>query len=135
MGRVSDLDGPWAESVATACDPVFEAADVGFVRQLAWGDLDQQVVAAILWEADPQRFADRYPDSGVIESYGAAQWPDVHCIDYWLYVEHDPPRARLSVEGWNTPELRLDLDGRGAVDGPRIAAEFARILRVRAPRA
>lgn len=131
---MSDLDSSWAESVATSCDPVFEAADVGFVRQVAWSDPDQQVVAALLWEADPQRFADRYPDSGVVESYGAEQWPGVPCIDYWLYVEHDPPSARLSVEGWDLPELWLDLDGRGTIDGPRIAAEFARILKIEGTR-
>ncbi len=34
----------------------------------------------MLWEADPLRFAERYPDSGVVESYGP-QWP-APCIDY-----------------------------------------------------
>ena len=28
-------------------------------------------------------FAERYPDSGIVESYGT-QWPDVTCIDFWV---------------------------------------------------
>ena len=58
------------------CDPVFEAADVGFVRQVQYAGPGYRRVDAMLWEADPEQFAARYPDSGVAESYGR-QWRDV----------------------------------------------------------
>src|SRR3712207_8830332 len=42
---------------------------------------------ALLWEAEPARFAARYPDIRIEDSYGD-QWPDVSCIDYWRSEEH-----------------------------------------------
>lgn len=83
-----------------------------------------------MWEADPRRFVERYPDSGIVETYGEQQWPGVRCIDYWVYVDHWRQRCRLSAEGWNLPELWLDLRGRGEVDGAAVADTFARILAV-----
>ena len=65
---------------------VFDAADVGFVRQIqvrrsgesAFASLSEMTgiaeEVALLWEADPELFAERYPDSGIVESYGE-QWP------------------------------------------------------------
>lgn len=89
-------------------------------------------MVAILWEADPERFATNYPDSGIVETYGD-QWPDVHCIDYWAYIDRDSGRCRLSVEGWNLPELLIELRGHGGFDGTAIAHTFARILGFRSP--
>ena len=57
-----------------------------------------------------------------------------HCIDYWIYLDHPNRRCRLSVEGWNLPELWLDLHGVGVWDGPALADTFARILGVTSPR-
>lgn len=80
------------------------AAEVGFVRQAQYADEAHQVVAALLWEADPIKFAARYPDSGIVETYGEDAWSGVHCIDYWGF------------------------------DGSAIADTFARILGVPSPR-
>ena len=121
-------DDAWAREVTAWCDPVMEAADVGFVRQVMHDE--PGVVTAILWEADPARFAAAYPDSGIVESYGTDQWAGVHCIDYWLYVD---PRPRLSVEGWNLPDLYVDLTGYGGLDGSAVACVLARVLGVPAP--
>lgn len=128
------LGEQWADEVAQACDPIFEAADVGFVRQVTYANDDKHEVISLLWEADPQRFADRYPDSGIVETYGEDQWQRVHCIDYWLNLDQPNRRCSLSAEGWNLPELWLDLRGVGAWDGPAIADTFARILGVPSPR-
>lgn len=124
------MDDTWVEAVVEACDPVFEAADVGFVRQLQYADERRTYVDALLWEADPRLFAERYPDSGIVESYGEQQWPGVPCIDFWVNLDHAAQRCRLSVEGWNLPELWLDLRGHGGLDGAAMAATFARILAV-----
>lgn len=59
LQTVSKLDRRWAEEVAQMCDPIFEAADVGFERQVQYTDDQQKEVVALLWEADPQRFAER----------------------------------------------------------------------------
>lgn len=107
----------------------------GFVRQIQFSDPAEEQVAAILWEAVPDRFLARYPDSGLVETYGGEdQWADVHCIDYWIYVDHQAMRARLSVEGWNLHEIGVPLRG-DVFDGARLADLFARILNVRSPRA
>ena len=125
----------WAEEVAQFCDPIFDGADVGFVRQVQYADDEQNEVVYLLWEADPQRFAERYPDSGVLEAYGDEyQWRSVSCIDYWVNLDHTNRRCRLSVEGWQLPELWLELRGEGGWDGPAIADTFARILGVPSPR-
>ena len=131
---MADFDAAWGDEVARLCDPVFDAADVGFVRQVMYSDDGRTRVEALLWEADPTRFAERYPDSGIVETYGTDQWPGVHCIDFWAYVEHEARRCRLSAEGWNLPELYLPLQGFAAADGAAIADTFARILGVPSPR-
>jgi hypothetical protein len=128
------LDHDWAVDVVSACDPVFQAADAGFVHQIGYGDEHQHTVVSLLWEAEPARFAARYPESGIVESYGEDQWPGVHCIDFWVYLEPEARRCRLSVEGWNLPDLHLELRGVGAVDGVHLADTFARILGVTSPR-
>ena len=130
---MSRLDQRWADEVCRLCDQVFEAADVGFVRQVQYAGPGNRRVDAMLWEADPEQFAARYPDSGVAESYGQ-QWRDVSCIDYWVHVDHHKRRCRLRVEGWNLPELTVHATGEGPLDGAAIASTFARILAVRSPR-
>ena len=127
------LGEQWVDQVTRLCDPVFEAADVGFVRQVSYADDASSLVSALLWEADPRRFAERYPDSGIVESYGEDQWPGVTCVDYWAYVDQEERRCDLSVEGWGTARLRVDLSGDGRADGAALAAAFARILRVPPP--
>lgn len=130
----SHFDNRWAEEVSAYCDPIFDAAQVGFVRQVQHSDEAGQILSALLWEADPVKFADRYPDSGIVESYGDDQWPGVHCIDYWVYVDHENRRCRISVEGWNLPDIMIELRGHSGFDGSAIANTFARILGVASPR-
>lgn len=67
------FDQRWADAVCSVCDPVFASADVGFVRQIQ-SDPADGLVQALLWEADPLRFAERYPDSRIVDSYGD-EWP------------------------------------------------------------
>jgi len=121
------VDLAWRDAVRAACEPVFEAAGAGF----RWNEklvFDEQY-PSLLWEADPSRFAARYPDSGIEQSYGD-QWPPP-CIDYWVYVDPRELTARLSVEGWNADsDGSLELTGDAALDGPCLAAAFAAILRV-----
>ena len=126
------FDSDWAEAVCNVCDPVFAAADVGFTRQVQVGE-GRDDVASLLWEADPGRFAARYPDSGIVESYGRENWAGVHCIDYWVYVDHDARQARLSLEGWSLTDEVLDLTADGVRDGRVIGNAVARILRVAPP--
>jgi hypothetical protein len=90
----------------------------------------REVATALLWEADPALFAARYPDSGVIETYGEERWQDVTCIDFWVYLDLDKRQCRLSVEGGNLPELLLDLHGDSGLDGHAIANTFSRLLAV-----
>lgn len=127
------FDGRWAAEVCSRCDPVFASADVGFVRQGQFDGEPYIRVGSILWEADPAMFALKYPDSGVVESYGEDQWAGVGCIDYWLYVDADDGACRLSVEGWNLPQIILKSHGHSSMDGMAIAAVFARILGVQWP--
>ena len=131
---MTSFDAKWAAEVSAACDLVFAAADVGFVRHAADDGSPDAPVGAILWEADPARFAARYPDSGVVESYGTEHWDGVGCIDYWVYVHADEGLCSLSVEGWNLPEILVKVRGQGARDGMQVAAVFARILAVEWPR-
>ena len=118
------FDRAWIDAVCAACDPVFAAADVGFVRQFSLSEPGH--VSAILWEAEPLRFAARYPDSRVEESYGD-QWP-APCIDYWLYFERDPARVDLSFEGPEPPVTWIPVTGDGGHDGRTIADVVARTL-------
>lgn len=131
---MSEFDLAWATAVGRECDPIFEAAAVGFERQVL-ADGSSSEVRALLWEADPGMFAARYPDSGIVHLYGAEQWPDVRCIDWWAYIDPSNRQARLSVEGWNLPELWLTLSGVGVADGCMLADVFARLLAVPISRA
>jgi hypothetical protein len=119
--------------VCAYCDPVFVAAQVGFVRHVQPQPNASGAVAAILWEADPSKFAAKYPDSDIVESYGEEHWGGVSRIDFWLYVDADDEVSRLSVEGWNLPDILVKASGHCAMDGMSIPAIFARILGVRDP--
>jgi hypothetical protein len=123
------VDLTWRDAVRAACEPVFVAADVGF----EWNDhvsfTDRH--PAMLWEAEPVRFASRYPESGIEEAYGD-QWPPP-CIDYWIYVDPVDMTARLSVEGWYRSDQTIDLTGDGSVDGRLLATKFAQTLGVTPP--
>ena len=129
---MTPLDQEWMQSVCDFCDPIFEAANVDFTRQISLAD--DGTVNTLLWEADPGLFAQTYPESGIIESYGD-QWPQVGCIDFWVYAEHEKRQCRLSVEGWNLPDLVLPFAGSKRMHACSIADTFARILGVQSPRA
>jgi hypothetical protein len=124
---VNGFDAAWADTVAARCDRVFAAADVGFTRPGATAD---GPTGTLLWEADPARFAARYPDSEIVETYGLEHWPGVHCIDYWVYLDAEHGECRLSMEGWNLPDVVVKVRGHGELDGTEIAAVFARVLGV-----
>lgn len=85
-------------------------------------------VGDMLWEADPLRFVERYPDSWIVESYGS-QWP-APCIDYWVYVDVEARRARLSIEGWTVDQEEVALSGNGVEDAQRLRAVLAGALKV-----
>ncbi|MEP6855899.1 MAG: hypothetical protein ABJA33_10555 [Pedococcus sp.] len=126
----SALDEAWVQSVCAVCDPICESAHVGFVRQVSMDACGE--TAALLWEADPLLFLDRYPDSRIDESYGQDQWPPP-CIDYWIYVDAESREARFSVEGLEPDNVLVQLTGNGLQDGRALGDVLARILRVAAP--
>ena len=121
---MSSLDEAWAVRVAAICQPVFDAADVDFQAH-------PPQAAALLWEAAPTAFADRYPDSGIVEISGD-HWPPP-CIDYWVYVHPETMTAELSVEGWGLTREEYAVTGDAEADGLVIARRFAEILRVPSP--
>ncbi|MFC7487892.1 hypothetical protein ACOCJ7_14860 [Knoellia sp. CPCC 206453] len=124
------LDHAWAESVCAVCDPLCEAANVGFVRQVMTNPSGG--IAALLWEAEPLLFADRYPDSGIVDSYGQDQWPP-SCVDYWIYLDAENREARFSVEGLEPDNVLVHLTGDDLEDGQALRRVLAGILRVAAP--
>ena len=124
------FDQRWADAVCSVCDPVFASADVGFVRQIQ-SDPADGLVQALLWEADPLRFAERYPDSRIVDSYGD-EWPP-YCIDYWAYLDGPARQVRISTEGWSFVDDVLDMSGDGGLDGIEIGNAMARILKVAPP--
>jgi hypothetical protein len=121
---VTGLDRAWAEQVAAICQPVFDGADVGFRAH-------PPQAAALLWEAAPQAFAARFPDSEIIESYGD-HWPPSG-IDYWVYTHPDTMTVELSLEGWGLMREEYAVTGDAGADGPLIARRFAEVLRVPLP--
>ena len=82
----------------------------------------------MLWEADPVRFAARYPDSGIEESYGD-QWPPP-CIDYWIYLDPDARVAKVCTEGWSWPDQEFALSGVGVEDADRLGDYLAQVLQI-----
>jgi len=121
------VDRAWAEGVARRLEPLFMAAGVGFTR-------NQMNESAMLWEADPGKFAERYPDSGIIETYGEAQWPSVRCIDFWIYLDRGPDDEILvSFEGWDAPYEQVAVTGDADLDGAKLARMLATHLRLSPP--
>lgn len=117
----------WSRTVCERLDALFERADAGFSRSLP-ERLEPGVVGDMLWEADAETFAERYPDSGIVESYGSG-WP-APCIDYWVYVDLETRRATLSTEGWSADDPEIELSGDGTTDADRLADALAKILRM-----
>ncbi len=127
------LDRACGDSVRRWCDPAFEAADCDFRwNSSAYYFSADGLVEAMLWEAEPRRFALRYPDSGVIEAWGEDSWPPP-CIDYWVYVDPLARTAELSVEGWGERAATLRMSGDGDADGRLRATRFAELLLVTPP--
>ncbi|HLS46170.1 MAG TPA: hypothetical protein VK045_12105 [Ornithinicoccus sp.] len=115
----------WSAIVCRRLDTLFYATDAGFSRSSPAQPVTG-VVDDMLWEADPLRFAERYPDSGIVESYGE-QWP-APCIDYWVYIDVGTRSATLSTEGWSHDNQEIALSGKGAEDADRLHEHPARIL-------
>ena len=124
------LDHAWVQSVCAICDRICESANVGFVRQVMADP--NGGVSALLWEAEPLLFADRYPESGIVDSYGPDQWPPP-CIDYWIYLDAESSEARFSVEGLEPDNVLVHLTGDGPADGRALGRVLAQILKVAAP--
>lgn len=122
------FDDDWSATVCSLLDQLFLSASAGFSRT-APEQPRNGVVEDMLWEADPLRFAERYPDSRIIDSYGG-QWPPP-CIDYWVYIDAGARRALISTEGWSAERQSLDLTGRGNDDAQRIGEVLGAILSVR----
>lgn len=124
-------DVAWRDRVRAWCDPVLAAADVGFEWNESTARPDPEGrMLALLWEADPLRFAARYPDRGIEESYGD-DWP-AFCLDFWVYLD-TPGFLRLSWEGWHHGDELLPRIGDADVDGRAMATRFAQFLRVGPP--
>ena len=119
------VDPTWHDAVREACEPVFASADVGFVWNQATFDAAQPT---LLWEADPERFAARYPDSGIERSYGDQVAASLHRL---LGVRR-PRDARGSALGRGLERLgaHLRAERRWWPDGQLLATAFAAILRV-----
>jgi hypothetical protein len=121
------FDDDWTVAVCAVLDALFLGASAGFSRT-ARAQPRPGVVEDLLWEADPVLFAERYPESGVVASYGG-QWPPT-CIDFWVYVDAPTRRAVLSTEGEGAQPPPVELTGRGGVDAARLAAVLGEILSV-----
>jgi len=119
------FESEWSAIVCRRLDALFESTNAGFARSSP-AHLMTGVVDDMLWEANPIPFAERYPDSGIVESYGD-QWP-APCIDYWVYVDVQSRLATLSTEGWSVDNQEIALSGIGAEDADRLHEPLARIL-------
>lgn len=120
---MSGFDDDWQPVVCRHLDALFDDAGAGFSRS---SEAKNGQVEDMLWETDPISFAERYPDSGIEESYGS-QWPP-HCIDFWIYVDVNRRLARLSTEGLHARFDKIPLTGRSDVDARAIGEVVAPIL-------
>ncbi len=116
-------DADWVAAVRVACEPVLEAADVGF----ALNESASTDGRALLWEADPRLFGERFPAAGLLESYGETSYDALHCVDWWVYLDQ-PGTARLALEGADPEDVTVPLTGDVVADGARIAAAFGDAL-------
>jgi len=122
------FDRAWADEVVSVCDPVFAAADVGFGSTVYLGETGQ--VDVIFWMANPERFLQAYPDSGVDEMYGPA-WPhEVADIDFTVKVDAARRLILIDAEPWNLTTILIREAGDGEIDGINLARIFARLLGV-----
>ncbi|MDF8265597.1 hypothetical protein [Luteipulveratus flavus] len=121
------FDQAWIRAVKSRCDETLQRADVGFTAQ----DIHDEhgAVTAIMWQANPQRYAERYPDSAIVDSYGS-QWPEVRDINCTLKLDESPHAVGLAIEGWGLPEVFVRVDQRGDRDGVQIANLLSRIFAV-----
>lgn len=121
----SGFEPEWSLIVSRRLDALFDSTNAGFSRSSPQQPTTG-LVGDMLWEADPIRFAERFPDSGVVESYGD-QWP-APCIDYWVYIDVEARMATLSTEGWDFDRQKIALSGSGAQDADRLHEHLSRIL-------
>lgn len=117
----------WTAIVCSRLDCLFEATGAGFSRSMPGEPVNGQV-GDMLWEADPIRFVERYPESWIIESYGD-QW-SAPCVDYWIYIDVESRRATFSVEGFTVDPEDVVLTGNGAQDAERLRKILANALRI-----
>lgn len=115
----------WSAIVCRRLDTLFDSTCAGFSRSSPAQPVTG-VVGDMLWEADPIRFAERYPDSEIVDSYGD-QWPPP-CIDYWVYIDVDARLATLSTEGWSHDDQEIALSGKALEDADRMHEHLAPIL-------
>lgn len=121
------LGRAWVDAVIVHLQPVFDAADVGF-------ECNQVNESAMLWEADPRQFAERYPDSDIIATYGVDQWPSVHCIDFWFYLDRGAEgEVLVSFEGWHSAHGPVAVTGDPDIDGSALAQMLSTHLRLDRP--
>ena len=120
---MTEGDAAWVAAVRVACEPVLEAADVGF----ALNDSASAEGRALLWEADPRLFGERFPAAGLLESYGETSYDALHCVDWWVHLDQ-PGTARLELEGADPVDVTVPLTGDGVADGARIAEALADAL-------
>lgn len=119
------FESEWSTIVCRRLDALFDSTNAGFTRSSPEQPMPG-VVDDMFWEANPIRFAERYPGSGIVESYGD-QWP-APCIDYWIYVDVHAGVATLSTEGWSVDRQEVRLSGIGDEDADRLHQRLARIL-------
>ncbi|WP_149814477.1 hypothetical protein [Serinicoccus marinus] len=120
-----EFEPEWSPIVCHRLDSLFTSTNAGFSRSSPTQPVIG-VVGDMLWEADPIQFAELYPDSGIVESYGD-QWP-APCIDYWVYIDVEARLATLSTEGWSHSNQEIALTGKGSEDADRLHEHLARIL-------
>ncbi|GAB3821130.1 hypothetical protein GCM10028820_28740 [Tessaracoccus terricola] len=110
-------------------DTVFESGGAGFARSLP-RQPQSGTAEDMLWETTPEKFLERYPDSGIVESYGPQSPP--MCIDFWIYLDVESRRATLSTEGLGAGTPEVELSGDGFEDANRLEKVVAQALRAEA---
>ncbi len=123
-------------------DPVLAQAGFSWNDSGEISESDGRLVA-VLYEADPDDFVRRYPQTRLQSRYGD-QWPPP-CVDLWLKFDWDARRIELDLEGF---DVRHDLHGSGIQvlaeggtqlsgdaneDARAVAAALASVLSVTGP--
>ena len=47
--------------------------------------------------ANPRRFIERYPDCGILDSYDVEDADEIHCLDFWVYLEGNGAQITLEA--------------------------------------